>query len=122
MSTTAELASQLSIWRRAIDAAEAQTKEMRVEAALFDLLENQGVRSVKTDDGTFSLNDLAWARVEDPAAAREWAEHNRPDLITLTQQKLSVIVREALRGEDGATMPPGVTYTASRKINWRKNS
>lgn len=123
----ADLAHQVAVWRQAIAASEESIKDMRAEhdkaeGALFDALENTGARSVKTDDGTFSLNDLAWAKVEDPAVAREWAEHNRPELITLNHQKLAVIVREALKGEEGAVMPPGVTYTTSRKINWRKSA
>ena len=73
------------------------------------------------DLGTFSLNDLAWARVEDPAAAKEWADQYHPELLTLNHTRLSTIVREALKGESGAVIPPGVTYTVSRKINWRKS-
>ena len=62
----------------------AQETEDREEAALFDAMEAQGLRSVRHKDlGLFSLNDLAWAKVTDEALARSWAEATAPEIITL---------------------------------------
>lgn len=95
-----------------------QAVEDQAAGALFDALEGQGLKSVKHENlGTFSLNDLAWASISDAEKAREWALTVRPDLITLNQQRLAVIVREALA--EGAELPPGVDFRTSRKINWR---
>jgi len=103
---------------------EAEKKELEAEvrvaeALLFDALEDDGLRSVKTDDlGTFSMNDLAWAKIEDREKALAWADQNRPEMLTLNHMQLSMVVREALKGE--GEIPPGVDFTTSRKINWRK--
>lgn len=95
-----------------------QAVEDRATADLFDAMERVNLRSLKHDTlGTFSLNDLAWPKVEDEAAARAWAETEFPEAITVNRQRLAVIVREALRGE--REFPPGVDYSLSRKINWR---
>jgi hypothetical protein len=90
-----------------------------IEAALFDALEDEGLTSVGIEDvGKFRLNDLAWAKIEDRALALAWADENRPEMLTLNHQQLSVVVRNALKGD--GEIPPGVTFTASRKIGWTK--
>jgi hypothetical protein len=122
-----ELAELLAIKRTAREMADEESKRIRkeeeaVERDLFDALERVNLRSVKHKTlGTFSLNDLAWAKIEDRQRAIEWAEHVNPDLLTLNNQSLSKYVRDILRGEvEGATEPPpGVSYTVSRKITWR---
>lgn len=107
--------------------AEEELKRLRsieteAELALFDALERYGLRAVVHEAyGHFRLNDQAWARITDLAAAREWAESQAPELITLNHQRLSVLVREFLRGERDE-LPPGVGYTTSRKIAWRGRS
>lgn len=93
------------------------TKE-RLEDELFTLLEAEGVRQVRHARGLFTMNDLAWASVEDEAAAREWAEQSMPEIITLNRQRLAVVVRTALR--ESQPLPPGVTFTTSRKVTWRR--
>jgi hypothetical protein len=90
-----------------------------LEQDLFDAIENAGLRSVKVAAlGTFSLYDLAWAKIEDRDKALKWAEDNCPEVITLNHQQLSVMVRAALKEE--GPMPEGVEFTTSRKISWRK--
>lgn len=98
-----------------------------IEAAMFDALEAAGIDSIRTARGLFRLNDLAWARIEDPEAAKAWADEAMPELLTLNNQRLSKIVRDALKGEitiegavPGTGLPPGVGYTTSRKITWRR--
>lgn len=106
---------------------EAQAAYDEVEARLFDVLEATGLQQIRTERGLFRLNDLAWASVTDEAAARDWAEHNEPALLLLNRQRLSVIVRQVLKGEESAPglepgqMPPGVDYRTSRKITWRRS-
>ena len=97
-----------------------QSKETgRLEADLFDALEDEGLTSVGIAElGKFRLNDLAWAKIEDREKAMAWAEEQKPELLTLNHQQLSVIVRRAIEGE--GEIPPGVTFTASRKIGWTK--
>lgn len=114
-----DLADARLALERAMDAEKAARETYEAyEAELFDALENMGVRQFRTERGLFTQNDLAWAQVEDEAAARAWAEENRPELLLLNRQRLSVLVREALKG--GATLPPGVNFTTSRKITWRR--
>lgn len=97
----------------------AREKEAAAEAALFDRMEQQNLRSVRHEQyGLFILNDLAWADVRDRAKAREWAENEMPELLLLNSSQLSTVVRAALRGE--RDMPPGVEAKFSRKINWRR--
>lgn len=128
----AELTDQLADRKNLLEQAndlqkKAQAEYDEVEAQLFDAMENQDLRAVRTARGLFSLNDLAWARVEDEDAARQWAEANVPELLTLNRQRLSVIVRRVIRGEEDAPgvtpgqTPPGVTFTTSRKITWRRS-
>lgn len=118
------LADAYASMKREAEAAEERAKSLKAEAAaieaqLFDALEDANLRSVKIDGlGSFRLNDLAWAKIEDRAAALEWADQNRPELLTLNHMQLSMVVREAIK-EDGE-IPPGVTFTTSRKIGWRK--
>jgi len=93
--------------------------EAACEAALFDAMEKLNLRSVQHARGRFTLNDLAWASVADEDKAREWAEAAMPELLMLNRQRLSAVVRQFLRGERDA-MPPGVDYSVSRKISWRR--
>lgn len=131
-----KLADQLADARNELDAAEdaaklARAKYEAIEAAMFDAMENSGLLSIRTERGLFRLNDLAWARIEDPDKARVWAEHEMPELLTLNNSRLSKLVRDALKGDvtvaNGAVdpgtnvmLPDGVTYTTSRKITWRR--
>jgi len=121
-----ELADLLGDARIVLDKAndvakEAQTAYDAVEAKMFDALENAGLQQIRTERGLFRLNDLAWASVTDETVAREWAEHNEPALLLLNRQRLSVIVRQVLKGEgDYTEMPPGVDFRTSRKITWRR--
>lgn len=123
---TASLAEELAVKRVALDMAKdaeklAQEEYDKVEADLFDALENAGIRSVRTERGLFSLNDLAWATVTDEAAARAWAEAHMPELLLLNRQRLSVVVRQHLKGEEGVDMPDGVDFRTQRKITWRRS-
>jgi hypothetical protein len=125
------LADKLADARVELEAADDITKRIRskyeqLEGELFDALENAGITQIRTARGLFSLNDLAWASVTDEEQARQWAEHSYPELLTLNRQRLSKIVRDTLKGEppegmEAGELPPGVTYTTSRKINWRRS-
>lgn len=122
----AALANLLADARVVLDEANDRAKEAqaaydKVQAELFDALENAGLQQIRTERGLFRLNDLAWASVTDETAARAWADEHAPELITLNRQRLAVVVRNAIKGEDGATMPPGVEATFSRKITWRRS-
>lgn len=102
------------------EAKKARAVETEAETALFDALERQNLRSVRSDEyGQFILNDLAWASVTDRDAARQWAENEMPELLLLNSSQLSVIVRQAAKGE--RDMPPGVEAKYSRRINWRRS-
>lgn len=131
-----KLADHLADARVALDHAQeneklAHDKYDAIEQAMFDSMEAAGLTSIRSDRGLFRMNDLAWAKIADPAAARLWAELNEPDLLTLNNARLSKIVRDALKGEatieggepdpmTGVSLPKGVTYTTSRKITWRR--
>lgn len=94
-------------------------------ADLFDALEQLGLRSIRTARlGIFSLNDLADAKVEDPAAFVEWAKREAPEILHPNYQRLSKLVRDALKGDyefpgTESELPPGVTYRTRRGITWR---
>lgn len=129
--TFKELADRLADDRINLDKANDIVKELQrlydeSEAKLFDALEDAGLSSIRTDRGLFRLNDLAWASVDDEDAARAWAEANMPELLTLNRQRLSVVVRKVIKGEEDAPgvpagqNPPGVTFRTSRKITWRR--
>ncbi len=117
--------------RNAREAADEEAKRLReteqqYEQKLFDALEKQGLRSVKHARGSFSLNDLAWASIADAEKARQWAEASMPELLTLNTQKLSVIVRETIRGEredlaEADLEQHGITYRLTRGIKWRRS-
>lgn len=114
------------------DTAQAEADEEKkaydvIEATLFDALEAAGLESIRTERGLFRLNDLAWARIEDAEAAKAWADAHMPELLTLNSQRLSKVVRDALKGDveiDGAVagtgLMPGIGYVTSRKITWRR--
>lgn len=97
---------------------EAEKELSTAETALFDEMERMGLQSIRTPDGTFSLNDLPYARVADEDKARAWADDNLPELLTLNRQRLSTVVRQRLKaGED---LPPGVDFWSKRGITWRR--
>lgn len=127
----ADLADQYADIRRDLTDANAAAKAVQeqhdiLEARLFAALEDANLRSIRTERGLFTLNDLAWAKVVDEAAAREWAEHNMPELLLLNRARLSPAIRPVLAGEENlpgvepGQLPPGVDFTTSRKINFRK--
>jgi hypothetical protein len=122
-SVVAALAHVLADRRIALDAArdaadEAEREYREVEAQLFDAMEAQNLTAIRTPRGLFRLNDLAWAKIIDGEAARAWAEANLPEVITLNLQRMAVVVRTALKA--GQELPPGVDFTTSRKITWRR--
>lgn len=117
------IADDLAGARVALEAAMDAEKEARAtyeqfEAELFEALENAGIRQFRTERGLFTQNDLAWASVTDEEQARAWAEANMPELLLLNRQRLSTVVRSALK--EGEALPPGVDFTTSRKITWRR--
>lgn len=127
-----ELADAVANDRIQLDKANDIAKEAQAlydvsEVALFDAMENAGLQSVRTERGLFRLNDLAWASVDDEELARRWADEYMPELLTLNRQRLSVIVRKVIKGEEDAPgttpgqTPPGVTFRTSRKITWRRS-
>lgn len=121
-----ELAKRLAVLKTRLQMIEDEEKKARgnyeqVEAELFDAMENAGLRQIRTGEGLFSLNDLAWAKIEDPEKAKAWADQNMPELLTLNNQRLSKIVRDILKGEaETQELPDGVGFTTSRKITWRR--
>lgn len=120
-----QLADQLADLRGRLEVILEAEKEARgemeaVESQLFDALENAGLRQIRTARGLFTQNDLAWAKITDPAAAKAWADQNMPELLTLNLQRLSKLVRDHLKGETSDGMPAGVDFTTSRKITWRR--
>jgi hypothetical protein len=126
------LADLLADARIRYDKAQAEADEEKksydvIEATLFDALEAAGLESIRTERGLFRLNDLAWAKLEDAEAAKAWADAHMPELLTLNNARLSKVVRDALRGEvpiegavEGTGLMPGVGYTTSRKVTWRR--
>jgi hypothetical protein len=58
--------------------------------------------------------------VTDEEAAKAWADGQMPELITLNRARLSKLVRDILKGDAEVPMPPGVNFTTSRKITWRR--
>jgi hypothetical protein len=117
------IADDLAGARVQLEAAMDAEKEARAtyeqfETELFEALENAGIRQFRTERGLFTQNDLAWATVTDEEQARAWAEANMPELLLLNRQRLSTVVRSALK--EGEALPPGVDFTTSRKITWRR--
>lgn len=117
------IADDLAEARVALEAAMDAEKAARstyeqYEGELFEALENAGIRQFRTERGLFTQNDLAWAAVEDEEKARAWAEAEMPELLLLNRQRLSTVVRSALK--ESHPLPPGVNFTTSRKITWRR--
>jgi len=110
------------------EADDAKKAYDAIEATLFDALEAAGMSAFRTDRGLFRLNDLAWAKMEDPEAAKAWADAHMPELLTLNNARLSKVVRDALKGDvpiegavAGTGLMPGVGYVTSRKVTWRRS-
>jgi len=95
---------------------EIEPRYVEAESALFEAIENAGLESVRTTRGLFSLNDLAWPRIEDRDRLLAWAEAEHPDLLTLNLQRLQTPLRAALK--EGQELPPGLTYSVTRKIRF----
>ena len=92
--------------------------EASAEKELFDAMERMSQRAVRVDGlGMFSLNDIADGHVIDAARLREWAQHERPELLLPNYQTLGKIVRDAIKDE--VPLPPGVEPVFRRKITWR---
>ena len=101
-------------WKAKLD--EVEPRYVEAESALFEAIENAGLESVRTQTGLFSLNDLAWPRIEDRDRLLAWAEAEHPDLLTLNLQRLQTPLRNALK--EGQELPPGLTYSVTRKIRF----
>lgn len=119
----ADLADRLANMRILLEMKEDEVAEIRrsyegLEHDLFDALENAQLTQIRTDRGLFSLNDLAWASITDIEKARAWADAVMPELLTLNLQRLSKVVRDALK--EGRELPEGVDFKTSRKITWRR--
>lgn len=125
----ADLAHLVADYKAKLDLLEDEKKRVQgdydaAQAALFDALENAGIRQIRTQRGLFSMNDLAWASIEDVEKAKVWADLHHPELITLNLQRLSKYVRDFLKGADDAAiteLPEGVTFKTSRKITWKRS-
>ena len=115
----ADLRSQREAYEEKAKAIRVQ--EEKIEVELFDAMERQSFKSVRHARGTFSLNDLAWPKIDDVEAAREWATVASPDLLMVSTQRLQTVVREYVRGERDE-LPPGIGYRINRKINWRRGA
>lgn len=109
-----EIKAERDAAKLVLDAIEPAYAE--AESALFEAIENAGLESVRTQRGLFSLNDLAWPRIEDRDRLMAWAEAEHPDLLTLNLQRLQTPLREALKA--GQELPPGLTYSVTRKIRF----
>jgi len=114
-----DLADAFYRWKNARDDAKAVLDNIdreyaEAEAALFEAIENAGLESVRTPEGLFSLNDLAWPKIDDRDLLLAWAEAEHPDFLTLNLQRLQTPLREALR--NGDVLPPGLGYSVTRKI------
>jgi hypothetical protein len=113
------LADRFYRWKNARDDAKAVLDNIdrqyaESEADLFEAIENAGLSSVRTPEGLFSLNDLAWPKIDDRDLLLAWAEAEHPDFLTLNLQRLQTPLREALR--NGDVLPPGLGYSVTRKI------
>lgn len=129
----AGLVAEYAFAREALDEVKQRTKPFQerkdaAETALFDALENAGLKSVRHATlGLFTLSDLAEPRVADPATFVAWAERAMPEVLTANRQRLAVVIREILRGDRPFAsqdteygLPPGVDFSTRRNINWRK--
>lgn len=88
----------------------------KIEVALLKFMEESGVESVKTADGTAYLNTIKRASVKDWEALVEWVRENeRWDVLTKGVSKTAVL--DVL--EDEGALPPGVDLYVERTVNVR---
>ena len=99
-------------------AEEAEGAYREIEAKLIEAMEDAGMKSVKTDAGTFTAQRTVYGKVEDEAAFLAWAEGKgiRAELTRTEIQKARV--NEIARGclESSGDFPPGLTFSETRYI------
>lgn len=83
---------------------------------LIDQLENEGVSTIKLDDGVaITVLSEPHAVMKDKAAIRRWAmENGHENDLQFMWQTLNSIVKDLLK--DGESLPPGVEVFSKNKI------
>lgn len=90
---------------------------MKLEAALLKRMQEDGVDSIKTSDGTVYLSRTLKASVEDWGAFREYAEQN--DLWDMMEKRVSKAAVEEFVESEGSA-PPGIAISTEVNARFRK--
>ena len=101
------------------DQAEAEYRDS--EAMLIAAMEDAGLKSVKTDNGTYTVQRTVYGKVEDAEAFIGWAAtqglEQQLTRVEVYKARVNEIVREAL--ENGSDLPPGISFSETRFVSVR---
>lgn len=106
-----DLARKKEQAKRLTDEADAFRAEVaRQEQELFEIMEAEDIRTLSTEDYTFTRKSTTYGSVEDPRAFWAWAEDTEQEDFFLPKpvgRRVNEIVRE--RYADGQELPPGLS-------------
>jgi hypothetical protein len=91
----------------------------RLEAELFDRMENEDVGGIKVGANNFVRVATTYGSINDRSAFVAWAETEMPELVETKERKALVneIVRERI--DSGEALPPGTTFYVKQYISQR---
>lgn len=124
MNTLAQDALRLRKSRTVRDTAKARYDILkadcdRMEAELYDRMENEDVFGIKVRDNNFVRVATTYGSINDRSAFVAWAETEMPELVETKERKALVneIVRERI--DSGEALPPGTTFYVKQYISQR---
>lgn len=112
-----EKLERLAELKKAYQTLDEQTKKARrahdqYQAEVFEFMRENGLLTVKTDNGTFSCKSTIYSKVQDMDQFIEWAKLNGLTDEFLREKEVGARLNEYVRDAvaNGAPLPDGVTW------------
>lgn len=115
--TLPEKLKELARLKEAYQRLDQQAKEARREhdvfqAEVFEFMRENGLLTIKTDNGTFSCKSTIYAKVQDMEAFAVWVKEQGLEDEFLREKEVGARVNEYVRDSvaTGQPLPDGVTW------------
>lgn len=116
-NTLPEKLAQLAELKKTYQALDEQAKKARREhdayqAEVFEFMRENGLLTVKTDNGTFSCKSTIYAKVQDMDAFVAWVREKGLDEEFIREKEVGARLNEYVRDAvaNGAPLPEGTTW------------
>lgn len=93
-------------------AKKARREHDAYQAEVFEFMRENGLLTVKTDNGTFSCKSTIYSKVQDMEQFVQWAKQQGLDDEFLREKEVGARLNEYVRDAvaNGAPLPDGVTW------------